>query len=406
MPDDLLDLVRYYAINLWERRWSIVAVAWCVSLPGWAVLALLPTNYSAAAKIYVDTESIMGPLMKNLAVMPDVDRQVQTVRETLLSRPNLAELVQRTGLDRGVSGPLAHENLLQRLAQQIRVQPLNPSLFEISYGSPDPDLAYRVVGAVTDLFVERNLGHETRDVDAARAFIDRQIGEYEDKLRDADVAIARFKREHAGELDGTGQAQRELEDARTTKRTLESERASASWQREQLGLQLAQTPRRVSQSDAKQGPTPAEARLTQLRTELDQALLAYTERHPVVLSLRRLVAQAEEEVAKGRAGGRDEPTVTNPVYAQLEEQLRGTELRIVDLDRRLKLVGSDIERLSAKVAESPQVEADLLRLTRGYETLSKNYQELVQRRGAAHPPKPKEGPAGKNPPVPGGGPPG
>src|SRR4051794_2325861 len=157
MPDDLLDLVRYYALSLWERRWSIVAVAWCVSLPGWAAVMVLPTTYSATAKIYVDTEGIMGPLMKNLAVMPDVDRQVQTVRETLLSRPNLTELVRRTGLDRGVSGPGALEDLLRRLAQQVQVQPLNASLFQVSYGSPDPELAYRVVGAVTDLFVERNL---------------------------------------------------------------------------------------------------------------------------------------------------------------------------------------------------------------------------------------------------------
>src|SRR4051794_16684566 len=246
MPDDLLDSVRYYALSLWERRWSIVIVAWCVSLPGWTAVALLPNTYSATAKIYVDTESIIGPLMKNLAVMPDVDRQVQTVRDTLLSRPNLAELVQRTGLDRGVSGPGAREDLMRRLAQQIQVQPLSASLFQVSYGSPDPELAYRVVSAVTDLFVERNLGHGTRDVEAARAFIDRQIGEYEDKLRDADVAIARFKREHSGELGGTERAQRELEEARTTRRTLESERASAGWQRDQLGLQLAQTPRRLS----------------------------------------------------------------------------------------------------------------------------------------------------------------
>src|SRR4051794_22197525 len=175
MPDDLLDSVRYYALSLWERRWSIVIVAWCVSLPGWAAVALLPNTYSATAKIYVDTESIIGPLMKNLAVMPDVDRQVQTVRETLLSRPSLTEVVQRAGLDRDVSGPLSREDLLRRLAQQIQVQPLNASLFQVGYGSRDPELAYRVVSVVTDLFVERNLGHETNDVDAARAFIGGQI---------------------------------------------------------------------------------------------------------------------------------------------------------------------------------------------------------------------------------------
>jgi polysaccharide chain length determinant protein (PEP-CTERM system associated) len=381
---EVLPQIRFYAAGLWARRWSIILVAWLVSLAGWTVVALLPNSYTAKAQVYVDTQSILGPLMRNLTVIPDLEGQVQMMRQTLLSRPNLEELVRVTDLDLDVQGSLAYENLLKRLARDIEVQPINATLLEIRYAARDPELAHRVVEAVLDLFVKRNVGHAQRDVDAAQAFIDKQISEYEAKLRQADLALAGFKREHAAELGGTERAQRELEDARAAKRTIESERASAGWQREQLALQLASTPRRLSRAETSQGLTPAEARLTALRTELDQLLLVFTDRHPGVINMQRLVGQAEEVVARERAGQRSEAMVANPLVVQLEEQLRGVDLRRADLDRRIKLAGEEIDRLALKVAESPQIEADLLRLTRDYDALSKNYQELVQRRETAH----------------------
>lgn len=386
MVSDLVPLLREYASGLWARRWSIIVTTWALSLIGWAVVALLPNVYSARSQIYVDSQSIIGPLMRNLTVMPDTDSQIQMMRQTLLSRPNLEDLIEQTGLGRGVGvgDTLAYEDLLKRLARDIEVRQVNASLFEIGYHAPDPEIAYGVVRAVIDLFVERNLGLTRRDVDAAQAFIDRQIGDYEAKLRSADLALARFKSEHAAELGGTDRVQRELEDARSAKRTLESERGSASWQREQLRLQLASTPMRLPRAEAIRAPTRAEARLTELQTQLDQSLLVFTELHPSVAGLKRLVGQAEEEVARERGGSRADPAVANPMFTQLQEQLRGLDLRIADLDRRTRLVSEDIDRLSIKVAESPEVEADLLRLTRDYEALSKNYQELVQRRETAH----------------------
>ena len=44
----------------------------------------------------------------------------------------------------------------------------------------------------------------------------------------------------------------------------------------------------------------------------------------------------------------------------------------------------DVKTLLRKAADTPVVEADLLRLTRDYDALSKNYQELVQRRETAN----------------------
>lgn len=384
MSDELLPQIRYYAVHLWQRRWSILTVAWLAALAGWVAVAALPDRYTAKAQIYVDTQSILGPLMRNLAITPDIDGQVQMMRQTLLSRPNLEKVAEKAGLDPVPPDPREHEEQLRSLARQIQVQALDKSLFAVSYEADDPARAYRVVDAVLDLFVEQNLGHAQRDVDAAQAFIERQIGEYEAKLRQADLALARFKRDHGEELGGVDRAQRELEDARAARRIVENDRMSARWQRDQLKLQLASTPRRLAQTEVSQGPTPAEAQLTVLQTQLAQLQLVYTERHPDITNLKRQVELARLELARERSEGRGGPTVANPVVAQMEAQLRALDLQIADLDRRTELAADDVDRLSALAAESPQVEADLLRLTRDYDALSKSYQELVQRRETAN----------------------
>src|SRR4051794_15293772 len=96
---DIRMLLQFYGAALWQRRWSIVLVAWLVCLVGWGMVANLPDRYEAKARIFVDTSTILGPLMKGLAVSPDVDQQIGMMRRTLLSRPNLKQLVRMTDLD-------------------------------------------------------------------------------------------------------------------------------------------------------------------------------------------------------------------------------------------------------------------------------------------------------------------
>src|SRR5690606_38259066 len=89
MLPELRALVESYLAGFWARRWSIVAVAWLTCLAGWAFVVSLPDRYESTSRVYVDTETILGPLLQGLAVTPDIDAQVEIIRRTLLSRPNL-----------------------------------------------------------------------------------------------------------------------------------------------------------------------------------------------------------------------------------------------------------------------------------------------------------------------------
>ena len=384
MLDDPLSLARFFLSGIWQRKWSVLIVAWLVAVAGWTVVAALPDRYTAKAQLYVDTDSILGPLMNNLAVAPDVQGQVLMMRQTLLSRPNLEAVAGKTKLIGPDMARADADRVIDRLQKDVAVRPIDSTLLEVSYTSGDPQTAFAIVRAVLDLFVEENQVLTRRDVDAARTFIDGQIADYEAKLRDADLALARFKRDHADELMGVGHAQRELDDAKLAKRSLESELASAQWQRDQLTFQRASTPGRLPRADVERGPTPAEAQLAKLQSDLNRLRLVFTDRHPDVISLTKLIEQAQRELGQERNQRGTQGTVPNPLVVQLDDQIRGLELRIADLSRRIGLVTGDVETLLRKAADTPVVEADLLRLTRDYDALSKNYQELVQRRETAN----------------------
>ncbi|MGI9436386.1 MAG: XrtA system polysaccharide chain length determinant [Geminicoccaceae bacterium] len=386
MPDYRAVLLPHLAA-LKRYRWQALCVAWLVCLGGWLLLATMPDRYVSKARIYIDTETILGPLMKGLAVAPDFDRQVEMMRRTLLSVPNIEELIRMTDLDHTVKSDVECVALIEELAQAIALRTEGASLFEISYGHRDPRLAQRIVDSILQIFVEQNLGHSQRDVEEARDFIDKQIIDYEEKLRAAELEVAKFRKSHADELGGVDRNLRALEQREAELRRLNTEIESAIWRRDQLRTQLGSTQKTVAAAASSiiGAPSTGELRLLELTQELETKLLVYTERHPEVVALRTLINQTQQRLtARGSGtvlgGG---ARVENPAYRQLVDELQLTEATIRDLERRLALAEKEIGVVSQTVAAAPEVEADLTRLTRDYSVLLAQYEQLIQRRESA-----------------------
>ncbi len=84
---------------MWLYRW------WGLALPGSLArlrrraVYLLPDRYESSARVYVDTQSILRPLMSGLAVQPNVDQQISILSRTLISRPNVEKLIRMADLD-------------------------------------------------------------------------------------------------------------------------------------------------------------------------------------------------------------------------------------------------------------------------------------------------------------------
>src|SRR5665647_2496408 len=97
--DELISQIITAARGMWKHRWLGLLVAWVVTAIGTFVVLSVPDKYEASARIYVDTQSILKPLMSGLAVQPNVQQQVMMLSRTLISRPNIEKLVRMADLD-------------------------------------------------------------------------------------------------------------------------------------------------------------------------------------------------------------------------------------------------------------------------------------------------------------------
>jgi polysaccharide chain length determinant protein (PEP-CTERM system associated) len=172
--------------------------------------------------------------------------------------------------------------------------------------------------------------------------------------------------------------------------------ADATTKRDALQKELAAVPPMLSVERAPQVVVnagrlaPFDERLQEIRRNLDNLLLKYTENHPDVKAARQSIKQLEAEGARGssgssggaRAGAPTKGEVANTVYDQIKVRLVDAEAAVAAVQRRLETALTDQERIEKVAKSAPGILAQAQDLDRDYSVLKKNYQELVARREA------------------------
>jgi polysaccharide chain length determinant protein (PEP-CTERM system associated) len=385
---------------MWQKRWMGLGVAWIVGIAGVVVIMRLPDVYEASARIYVDTQSVLKPLMQGLAVQPNVDQQVMILSRTLISRPNVEKLVRMADLDLSVKTKAEHDQTIDGLMKSLRIESLGrDNLYTLTYRDSQPDRAKRVVQSLSSIFVESNLGDKRKDTDAAKKFLDEQIKVYEKKLEEAENRLKDFKIRHMSSQDSAGkdyftrmnelslvlnQSRLDLREAEQSRDTLKREISG-----EEPVLLGEEAPR-----SAAGGPAIPEidGRLEAMKRNLDGLLQKYTDQHPDVVGTRRVIEELEDQKAQiiaarrkaAASTGKPGPSVSgNPVYQQLKVSLAESEATVAQLRTRVAEYESRYARLKDSAKVMPQMEAEFAQLNRDYDVHKKNYEILVSRRESA-----------------------
>lgn len=140
--NEIVEQLLGYLHGVWRNRWYVLGCAWLVCLIGWVVVHKLPDQYQATARVFVDTQSVLRPLLQGLAVNVNPDAQIGLVTRTLLSRPNLEKIARRADLDIRAKTPEAMDALLNGLQKQIGLGAAGrENLYSVAYQASDPQLA-------------------------------------------------------------------------------------------------------------------------------------------------------------------------------------------------------------------------------------------------------------------------
>ncbi len=393
---ELYHLFFHYLNALWKRRWIVLLVAWVVAVPGWLMVASMPSIYQSSSRIYVDTSSVLQPLLRGIAVQSNLQTQVQLMKQTLLSRPNLLEIARKTDYDLTATSDSQMEALLNSIESRTSVASNRQDIFAISFSDKDPQRAHDVVQALLTIFVESNLGQSREDLDTAEEFIDAQIADYEARLEEAEDRLARFKQENIDVVLGEGGYLSRASAANNMMRELEQDLSVAIAQRGLLRQELQNIPETLPTALQNSGPPDdTEYRIVELEAQLRQLLSQYTEKHPDVVRTQRQLdsllekqkaskeALAEADAAAGPASDGENYGEPNPIYGQVKLRLIEIETQIENLRRRAASARAKAEALAAKAEEVPQVEAEFKRLNRDYGIIKARHDELLSRRESA-----------------------
>lgn len=203
--EELTTQLLVYLKGVWKYRWIAVAVAWTVAVVGWIIVYKLPDDYQASARIYVDTQNVLKPLLQGMTVSPDLQQQVSIMSRTLISRPNVERVIRMVDLDIKTKDSKDQDRLVKELMDKIKLGTTGrDNLFTIAYSNQNPKLAKDIVQSLLTLFVEGGLGNKTQDSSSAIRFIDEQIKSYEEKLITGENNLKAFKQKNIGMMPQQG----------------------------------------------------------------------------------------------------------------------------------------------------------------------------------------------------------
>ncbi|HUW38650.1 MAG TPA: XrtA system polysaccharide chain length determinant [Rhodocyclaceae bacterium] len=392
--DELLRQVLLTLAGMWRKRWFGLVAAWLVSVAGVFVILSMPDKYEASARIYVDTQSVLRPLMSGIAVQPNVDQQIAILSRTLISRPNVERLARMADLDLGTKTKEDLDRLVDGLMHSLEIKTAGrDNLYTLSFRDTQPERAKRVVQSLVSIFVESGIGDKRKDSDSALKFIQEQINSYEKKLEQAEDRLKDFKlknmnlsEEGKNYFARIGEVSAKLKDAQLDLREAEDSRDVL---KRELGgeepLLLSEAP-----SGTSQGSVPEiDNRIDALKRNLDSLLLRYTAQHPDVVGTRKVIAELEEQKrqelkARSKAGGaRTVSAGVDPVLQQLRMSLTEADANVAALRARVAEYESRFNELRNAAKQQPEIDAEFAKMNRDYDIQKKNYEALVARRESA-----------------------
>jgi len=375
----------------WRFRRYALALAWVVCLACWAVVFFLPDEYSASARVFVDTRTALDRYVKDLAIQQDVGAQINFVRQSLLSRPALEKVIRETDLDLRAKTQQGRAAMVDTLLKDIKVFANDTGsgglVFTLSYNDRDRATALRVVEMLMNTFVEDVLGGKQTGSQVGQKFLREQIEEYETKLREAEARLAEFKRRNVGLMPGAqgdyfSRLQNEVANVDKNKADL----SIALSGREELERQLRGEATSAAHSTASGGAATSETamRIQEAQSRLDNLLLQYTDKHPDVIALRQTIAQLEErrkaEIAALRGGsGLPAGASSNPVVQSIQLAINHADVEIASLRTRIGEGERNVADLKKLVDTAPEVEAEYTRLNRDYDGMKERYAAFVDR---------------------------
>ena len=383
------------------RHRRLVAVSFFGILLGSIVAAFfLPKQYQAEMKILVKRERVEPTLTLDKTTVIDsrsevTEEQVQSEVELLRSRDLLENVVKATGLARSANGQNDRERsvtlarAVRNLEKRLTVEPLKKTnLINVTYQSPDAELAARVLNTLSGLYLEKHLA--VHRLPGAFDFFEKQTERYRNELAANEEHLVRFNNDSGLTSPDLEKdiALRKQSDFDAALRETRTDIAETSQRITALEAQINSTsPRITTQERTSDNPMllqQMKSTLLTLELKRTELLSKFASEYPLVQDVDKEIAQTQATIASAEQSPvREQTTDRDPTYAWLNEELAKNRAQLVALRARAEALAPVVQTYQTKTRdldEKGATQEDLVRTTKASE---QNYLLYLQKQEEA-----------------------
>jgi polysaccharide chain length determinant protein (PEP-CTERM system associated) len=346
-----------------RRKWLAFTVFGVVLSGVLSFAKALPNLYQSSATILVER-----PVSGEGA--DAFESSLQSIRQEILSRSRLAELIGRFELYPGLRQAASQEAVVQRMRRDVLIEASGfdqPSghgtiAFSLAYRGADPEKVTLVANAVASSYIEEAGLLRDRQTRAATSALERQLEDVRMRLTLQETRIAEFKKSHPGELPQQADASLAAVERLGAQQRRAAELRSTAMERRAALLREGSEP-----ETAGDDPDPDRARLERLGQELAELRTRFSDRYPDVVH-----KQAEYDSLAALVARKPKVDTRLPQLEELNKEIRSLQAE----ESRLR---GEIGAYRTRIEAAPWREQEYQTLSRDYATTREFYDSLLKR---------------------------
>jgi polysaccharide biosynthesis transport protein len=337
--DQSLDILANLPVILWQRRWLFVIPAILISVAAIAAAFLLPRSYQARALLLVESTEL--PDVQNNQDGNPIDRRMARIRQQILSRPDLVELIQANDLYGASKHAEPLSTLIERMRKATEITSVNADIqggptgnkgaiaFSLTFDYPQPGPAQIVAQTFVDRLLKLDAKQTQADAEGNVNLLEDQAAGLQQEVTQIESRMRQIAGANGAALSSAGATMM------TGGPTIDYAGQIASLQRENMQL----TAQASTVVDRDPNVVAAEAQLTAVQA-------TYSDTHPDVQ-----IARKRLEIARAAAQGLSNRNVSLAV----RQQIATNNSAIEQLSRQRASEQARVAMLAAAQARGPAV---------------------------------------------------
>lgn len=321
------NFIGHLPMILWQRRWFVIVPTIVCAVAGVAAAVFLPASYRSSAMLLVESPELPPELIGSKTTSV-IDQRIAKIRQQILSRPDLIELIQNNNLypDERRSKPLSE--IIEKMRNATVISPINADIqqggtattiaFSMSFDYSNPIQAQLVAQDFVERLLKLDSSQSAQAAESTVNFLQEQASSLQEQLRGVESQIEGIKARHGLALSNAGMAGVTINSGGAYESQI------AALQRENAELAAKAMAARSVDND------PIVAAATQ---QLANARAVYSDSHPdVKLAQQRLTEARQAAASRLAAGGQNSPAAAqiaanNASIAQLQAARAGEQAR-------------------------------------------------------------------------------